>query len=98
MANHAEEAAALLTALAHPSRSLVPSQPTEDESSLGDLQPITGLGMNALSWQLAALREVAPVETRRQAQSIRYSLAAAPAATALAALHAACCGRQDTGQ
>lgn len=91
MSAHAEEAAALLKALAHPARLLVLCQLVEGESSVGDLQPITGLSMSALSQHLAVLREMGLVSTRRESQSIYYALAEGPAIGVLDALHAAYC-------
>jgi DNA-binding transcriptional ArsR family regulator len=56
MSRHADEAAALLKALAHPARLLVLCQLVAGEASVGELQPITGLSMSALSQHLALLR------------------------------------------
>lgn len=98
MSRHAGEAAALLKALAHPARLLVLCQLVEGESSVGELQPITGLSMSALSQHLAVLREMALVETRREAQTIFYSLAEGPAASVLDALYVAYCGGQEAGR
>ncbi|KFN49910.1 ArsR/SmtB family transcription factor [Arenimonas composti] len=98
MARHAGEAAALLKALAHPARLLVLCRLVEGECSVGELQPLTGLSLSALSQHLAVLRESALVETRREAQTIHYSLAAGPAASVLDALHAAYCGDALTGR
>lgn len=98
MAQHAGEAAALLKALAHPARLLVLCQLVEGESSVGELQPLTGLSMSALSQHLAVLREMALVETRRESQTIYYSLAEGPAVSVLDALYAAFCGVQTAGQ
>ena len=92
MARHADAAAALLKALAHPARLLVLCQLVEGEASVGELQPLTGLSMSALSQHLAVLREMALVQTRRDAQTIFYSLAAGPAVSVLDALYAAYCG------
>jgi len=92
MAHHADAAAALLKALAHPARLLVLCQLVAGESSAGDLQPITGLGQSALSQHLGVLREMQLVDTRRDAQTIYYSLAEGPAASVLEVLHAAYCG------
>ena len=94
MARHAEEAAALLKALAHPARLLVLCQLVEGERSVGELQPLTGLSMSALSQHLAVLRDMALVHTRREAQTIYYALAEGPAASVLDALYAAYCGGQ----
>jgi len=94
MARHADEAAALLKALAHPARLLVLCQLVEGERSVGELQPITGLSMSALSQHLAVLRKMALVHTRRESQTIFYSLTEGPAASVLDALYAAyCAGR-----
>jgi DNA-binding transcriptional ArsR family regulator len=98
MSRHAGEAAALLKALSHPARLLVLCQLVEGEASVGELQPITGLSMSALSQHLAVLRDMALVETRREAQTIFYSLAQGPAASVLDALYAAYCGSQEVGR
>lgn len=98
MARHADEAAGLLKALAHPARLLVLCQLVEGECSVGELQPMTGLSMSALSQHLAVLREMALVSTRREAQTIFYSLVEGPAASVLDALYAAYCGSRKTGR
>ena len=96
MARHADEAAALLKALAHPARLLVLYQLVEGEASVGSLQPLTGLGMSALSQHLAVLRDMDLVETRREAQTIIYSLVDGPATSVLDALYAAYRGSPRT--
>ncbi len=98
MARHAGAAAELLKALAHPARLLVLCQLVEGERSVGELQPITGLSMSALSQHLSVLREMALVTTRREAQTIFYSMADGPAAGVLEALYAAYCGSQEAGR
>lgn len=92
MAEHAEEAAALLKALAHPARLLVLCRLVEGEASVSELQPLVGLSMSALSQHLAVLREMELVSTRRESQTIYYSLNESPATGVLAALHTAYCG------
>jgi DNA-binding transcriptional ArsR family regulator len=91
MAVHAEAAAALLKALAHPARLLVLCRLVEGEASVSELQPLTGLSMSALSQHLAVLREMSLVVTRREAQSIFYAVAQSPALGVLQALHDAFC-------
>jgi DNA-binding transcriptional ArsR family regulator len=91
MAAQADQAAALLKALAHPARLRVLCRLVEGEASVGDLQPLSGLGLSALSQHLAVLRGMALVTTRREAQTIFYALAESPALGVLAALHAAYC-------
>lgn len=91
MAEHAEQAAALLRALAHPARLLVLCRLVEGETSVGELQPLVGLSMSALSQHLAVLREMELVSTRRESQTIYYSLSKGPAVGVLDALYAAYC-------
>ena len=46
----------------------------ENEKSVGQLEDIVGLSQSALSQHLAVLRRVEVVKTRRQAQTIYYSI------------------------
>jgi ArsR family transcriptional regulator, virulence genes transcriptional regulator len=91
MAEHAEEAAALLKALAHPARLLVLCRLVDGECSVSELQPLVGLSMSALSQHLSVLRELDLVATRRESQTIYYSLVPGPAVGVLDALYAAYC-------
>ena len=91
VARHADEAAALLKALAHPARLRVLCRLIDGETSVGELQPLTGLSLSALSQHLAVLREMALVSTRRQSQTIFYALTDSPAVSVINALHAAYC-------
>lgn len=88
---HAVAAAELLKALAHPARLLVMCRLVDGEASVGELQQQVGLSMSALSQHLAVLRELALVTTRRQAQTIFYSLADGPALAVMQALYEAYC-------
>lgn len=91
MAKHADKAARLLKALAHPARLLVLCRLVEGEASVSELQPLVGLSMSALSQHLAVLRDLNLVCTRRESQTIFYSLAPGPAVGVLDALYAAFC-------
>ena len=91
MAEHAGEAAALLKALAHPARLLVLCRLVDGECSVSELQPLVGLSMSALSQHLSVLRELELVATRRESQTIYYSLVPGPAVAVLDALYAAYC-------
>lgn len=91
MAQHAVAAAELLKALAHPARLLVMCRLVDGEASVGELQQQVGLSMSALSQHLAVLRELALVNTRRQSQTIFYSLADGPALGVMQALYDAYC-------
>lgn len=69
----AAEAARLLKALANERRLLILCQLADGERSVGALD--VGLSQSALSQHLARLREEGVVQTRRDAQTIYYSIA-----------------------
>lgn len=91
MAGHANEAAQLLRALANPHRLLVLCTLAEGERSVGELNELVPLSQSALSQHLAVLREDGLVETRRDAQTIYYTLSKGPALTVINALHSVYC-------
>lgn len=69
----AAEAARLMKALANERRLLILCQIAGGERSVGSLN--VGLSQSALSQHLALLREEGIVKTRREAQTIFYSIA-----------------------
>lgn len=71
---HAKLASALLKAMSNPHRLYVLCQLANGEKSVGELEKIIGLSQSALSQHLAKLRREKLVKTRRQAQTIFYSL------------------------
>jgi ArsR family transcriptional regulator len=75
MSRRAEEAAGLMRALSHEARLKVLCELSGGERRVGDLVVASGLGQSALSQHLARLREDGLVATRRDAQTIYYSLA-----------------------
>ncbi|MDP3857062.1 MAG: metalloregulator ArsR/SmtB family transcription factor [Stagnimonas sp.] len=91
MVRHAEAAARLLRALANPHRLLLLCTLAEGERSVGELNQSVPLSQSALSQHLALLREDELVLTRREAQTIYYSLAKGPALTVINALHSVYC-------
>ncbi|WP_417829100.1 ArsR/SmtB family transcription factor [Thalassospira sp.] len=70
----AEQASTLLKAMSNQSRLLILCQLNEGEKSVGELERIVGLSQSALSQHLARLRRDKLVQTRREAQTIYYSL------------------------
>lgn len=82
----AGEAATLLRSLAHEARLMVLCQLVEGEHAAGALQALSGLSQSALSQHLARLREDGLVQTRRDGQTIYYSLAEPNVARILATL------------
>lgn len=71
----AEEATALLKALAHPARLMISCQLREGEMSVGDIEDTLNIRQPRLSRELAKLREEGLVETRRESKVVFYRLA-----------------------
>ena len=72
--NNAEEAVNLLKALSNERRLIIVCALYKGEMSVGALEKVVGLSQSALSQHLARLRRDGLVRTRRQAQTIYYSL------------------------
>ncbi|AUG52374.1 ArsR/SmtB family transcription factor [Thalassospira marina] len=70
----AERASGLLKAMSNQSRLMILCQLHNGERSVGELERIIGLSQSALSQHLARLRRDQLVKTRREAQTIYYSL------------------------
>lgn len=87
MREHAADAAGLMNALGNESRLMILCLLAEGELSVGDLNDIIPLSQSALSQQLARLRSQGLVKTRRESQTIFYSLADGPADRVIHLLH-----------
>ena len=87
----AVDAANLLKSMSNESRLLILCNLAEGEKSVGELQSLVDLSQSALSQHLAVLRRDGIVSTRRNAQSIFYSLASEPAQAIMATLYAYFC-------
>jgi len=83
----------LLKAMANPSRLMILCQLAEGEKSVGEMEDIIGLSQSGLSQHLAVLRKKRIVSTRREAQSIYYSLASKEVEEIMAALYRVFCAR-----
>ena len=92
MKEHAADAAGLMKALGNESRLMILCMLTEGEQSVSDLNDIIPLSQSALSQQLARLRQQGLVKTRRESQTIFYSLANGPADRVIHLLHDIYCG------
>ena len=68
------EVAGLLKALSNERRLKIVHVLADHEKCVGDLEKIIGLSQSALSQHLARLRRDGVVKTRRDAQTIYYSL------------------------
>ena len=75
MRSKAGLAEALLKAVANKHRLIILCELLGGERSVSDLQKAIGLSQSALSQHLARLREDELVATRRESQTIHYSLA-----------------------
>lgn len=92
MSEHAADAAGLMKALGNESRLMILCILADGERSVGDLNETIGLSQSALSQQLARLRQQGLVRTRRESQTIFYSLAEGPADRVIHVLHDIYCG------
>ncbi len=70
----AETAAILLKAISNDKRLLILCALHRGEKNVGELEKLIGLSQSALSQHLARLRRDGIVETRRDAQTVYYSL------------------------
>ena len=87
MREHAPNAAGLMKALGNESRLMILCTLAEGERSVGELNALIPLSQSALSQQLARLRQQGLVNTRRESQTIHYSLAEGPADRVIHLLH-----------
>lgn len=87
----AAEVSGLLRVMSNQWRLLILCNLAEGEHSVQELQKLVGLGQSALSQHLAILRYEGLVSTRREAQSIFYSIASAEAERLLGTLYEIYC-------
>ena len=74
MQEHAKDAANLLKKLGNEHRLLILCTLIQGEMTVGQLNEISPLSQSALSQHLSALRAANLVKTRRESQTIYYSL------------------------
>ena len=98
MKEHASDAALLLKALGNEQRLLILCNLLERPMSVGELNRRVELSQSALSQHLALLREAGLVETRREAQSIHYSLPPGPVTKVIALLQEIYCAPEPGRQ
>ena len=88
----AGEAEALLKLMASKPRLMLLCELLAGERTVTDLQKAVGLAMSAVSQHLAKLREAEVVATRRESQTIYYSLSSDAATKLLTTLYDIYCG------
>jgi DNA-binding transcriptional ArsR family regulator len=91
MERAAGRAATLLRTIGNEHRLRILCQLAEGERSVGDLVEAAGLSQSAVSQHLARLRADGVVATRRQAQTIFYSLASDEVRRVIATLYSLYC-------
>lgn len=88
----AASASRLLRAMSNEKRLMILCRLIDTELSVGDLGELVGLSQSALSQHLAKLRDEGLVKTRKQAQSVFYSLEGDQTRRIIEVLHGIYCG------
>jgi len=91
MEAHAADAAQLLKALGNEQRLMILCHLLDGPLSVGELNQRVALSQSALSQHLARLRELGLVSTRREAQTIHYSLPDGPVVRVMALMQEIFC-------
>lgn len=89
--SRAGEAASFLKSIANDRRLVILCELVKGERSVGELEAVAGLSQSALSQHLARLREAKLVKTRRESQTIHYSLADTGVSKVIGVLHDVYC-------
>ncbi len=91
----AKKACTLLKSMANESRLMILCQLADKEMSVGEILKQVPLSQSALSQHLSMLRREKIVTTRREAQSIKYSLASEDARVLIGALYELYCAPSE---
>ena len=89
--SRAGEAASFLKSIANDRRLIILCELVNGERTVGELEAIVGLSQSALSQHLAKLRDAKLVKTRRESQTIHYSLADSSVSKVIGVLHDVYC-------
>jgi len=87
----ARQASELLLAMANEKRLMVLCHLLEGETPVNDLAELVGMNQSALSQQLAKLRALKLVDTRREGQQVYYRVASEEVARILQTLYGIYC-------
>lgn len=91
MASAAEKASDLMKTLGHKDRLMVLCHLTSGEKSVGELAGLLDIPQSPLSQHLARMRKESLVTTRREAQTIFYSIASGEAERFVSLMHELYC-------
>jgi ArsR family transcriptional regulator len=92
MAKAAQKASDLMKTLGHKDRLMVLCHLSSGEKSVGELAALLDIPQSPLSQHLARMRKEDLVVTRREAQTIYYSIASPEAAEFVSLMHELYCG------
>ncbi len=98
MASAAHKASELMKTLGHKDRLMVLCHLTTGEKSVGELAGLLDIPQSPLSQHLARMRKEALVSTRREAQTIYYTIASGEAARFVTLMHELYCSEDDPDQ
>ena len=93
----ARRAAPLLKAMSNPSRLVILCQLCEGERSVGELEDEVGISQSGISQHLAVLRRESVVTSRRERQTVLYSLGSKEVVAVMGTLQALFCRKDDAG-
>lgn len=91
MASAAQKASDLMKTLGHRDRLMVLCHLTTGEKSVGELAGLLDIPQSPLSQHLARMRKESLVTTRREAQTIYYSIASGEAEQFVSLMHELYC-------
>jgi DNA-binding transcriptional ArsR family regulator len=91
MASAAQKASDLMKTLGHKDRLMVLCHLTSGEKSVGELASLLNIPQSPLSQHLARMRKESLVDTRREAQTIYYSIASGEAERIVSLMHELYC-------
>jgi len=91
MAQSADRASALMKTLGHRDRLMILCQLADGEKSVGQIADLLEIPQSPLSQHLSRMRKEGLVETRREAQTIYYSLKSGEASRIVEVLYELFC-------
>ena len=98
MASAAQKASELMKTLGHKDRLMVLCHLISGEKSVGELAGLLEIPQSPLSQHLARMRKESLVRTRREAQTIYYTIDSVEAARFVALMHELYCSELDPDQ
>ena len=94
MAQSADRASSLMKTLGHKDRLMILCQLADGEKSVGEIADLLQISQSPLSQHLSRMRKEKLVDTRRQAQTIYYSLKSGEASRIVEVLYELFCSAE----